>query len=212
MKQKNRNTNPWQKIDEYLKENTEAGFMTAIIEANKVFEEALLSKNLPGKNIKEKLLNIKEIFDDFEKVRKARNTFLKIIKRIGYTPSPEKTKEVLTTYYQATLDLKEIKPRKFTTLKNFFKKRSKINLKKILKRGVIFIIAFFLVVLFLADTSAGNRITEITVNVTHFFFKRIVPLILIIIALFIIVLGTLFYLESRKKAGRRLLKKEKHVE
>lgn len=210
MEQEDKNLNPWQKIDKYLKENTESSFKVAIIEANKIFEEALLSKNLPGKNIKEKLSDIKEIFDDLEKIKKARKTFVKIIKEFDYSPSPETTKETLTVFYQATLDLEEVKPKKFTALKNFLKKKSKINFKKTAKKIIIALFLFFLLVLFLADTPSGNRLTEIMVNITHFFFQKIVPIILIITGLFVIVVGTLFYLEKRKRDVHRLIKKERY--
>lgn len=207
MEEQDKNNFSWKTIDKYLQEKTESGFKIAIIEANKIFEKSLKDNEFPGKNINEKILIAKESFQDFEKLERARKTFFKIIRKFNYSPSAEETKEILTSYYQAALDIEEARPKKFFQIKKFFKKIFGLSLKKILKRGVIYIIVFFSAVLFLADTETGNYITETTVNITHFFFKKIVPIILIIIALFIIVFGTLFYLEKRRKENRNLLKK-----
>lgn len=202
MEEQDKNNFSWKKIDKYLQEKTESGLKLAIIEANKIFEYALKSKNFSGSSINEKILNAEKFFDNFDDLKKARKKFLKIIHKIDYSLAPEKTKEVLTAYYQATINLEEVGPRKFTALKDFFKKKTKINFKKALKKGIAAIISFFLLVLFLADTGMGNRLVEIIVNITHIFFKRVVPAGLIIIGLFIIILGSLFYLETRKRNKR----------
>lgn len=196
----------WESVEKYLQEKTPAGFIMAIIETEKIFSHILDKLNYPGKNTDEKIENIKQIFSNYKELKLARQTYQKIISEPRIEIRPNETKNILSAYYQAIRDLTRAQRKKknfiekaIMRLKQFFPQPQK-TLKKI---GFALIIFFFTVFL-LDSTELGRSLVKTTVSIAHFIFSWVLLTVLLTAGVIIIILGSLFYFESRKRKKQKI--------
>lgn len=96
----------WKRIQERLKRGSEAEYKLAIIEADKILEEALKNRGYVGKDLPEKLKKvIPEDLPSLEKIRQIHQIRDNIIHDPDFRLSLESAKEALEVYEKALREL-----------------------------------------------------------------------------------------------------------
>jgi hypothetical protein len=191
----------WEIIDRALNEGTMSGYKIAIIETEKILAMVLDDEKFPGKDISEQIKNAEAALKNKEKLNYSRAMYNKVIKEPGFDISSEDTKEIVAGYYQAIsdiikMDLADMGLKEKTSLllqRYFYQFPQKI------KNFAIFIFLFFLSVFIVTETATGRLISESIINLTRFLFYKVLPGILIIAAIGTVIIGLLYYWQSRKR-------------
>ena len=221
--QEKRNLN-WQFVESALEEGSSSGYKIAVLETAKLLSQALEEQNFSGKNFEERLNSAGNIFANEENVNQALEIRQKIIEQPYFDISVEETKETIANFYQAIVDVTENQPgvlSKLNVFKNFgskFKESgtsphrlfsvSRIFEKGFIKKFIIGLFLFFLIVLILADTGPGQSLTNFMVDIAHFIFYKLLIVAAIAAAIIIAIIGTLSYLEGRNDGNRGRMKIE----
>ncbi len=194
----------WQPVEKLLAENTNAGNLLAILEAEKIFQEVLHSKGVSRRSKSQENLNfIKDIFSNYQGLQDARLVMQKILEVPSLKIDEEKTKEILTNYYQAVTDLQEAEKISFYSRFSMEWKKWLKDWKKKLYIILGVIMAFFLVVLLLDRTSWGQNFTQLVVAIAEFIYFKLLIIVGIVIGVIIIIFGTIYYWESKQKKEKR---------
>ncbi len=194
----------WQSVENNLEEGTSSGYKVAILETAKLLNQVLAEKNFPGRDLEERLNSARNIFTDEEKIEQVYQMRQKIIEQPYFDISSQETKETIANFYQMIVDVMESQPRtldKLNIFKNINLKFKNVSIfgKGIIKKSLIGIFLFFLIVLILADTGPGQTLTNFLVDVAHFIFYKLLIISAIAAAIIIAIIGTLSYLENRHK-------------
>ena len=199
----------WSTVEDFLKENTPAGNCMAVIEADKIFNSILKIKGAPGKNVKERVKNIEPYFSNYIGFKKTLAIKQNLIKKTNYTLTKDEAKDSLTIYYQAVADLIE------TAAKISFLEKLKIrfrktffSFRKLIRNLLIAIFGFFGLVLFLSKTSWGEMLVKKVVWFTETIFLKLLLYLGTGLAIIIVILGTIFYFETRRKEKKEHIKIE----
>lgn len=199
---KNEETNlSWEPVERYLSEKTMSGNILAIVETEKIFTQVLKKLHFPGKTVDQQVLGLKSIITNFDELLQARKIYKSLISNIGFNLEKLDVKSILTIYYKAIEDITHFYKEKKDPLKKIklyldvYLPYPKQTLKKI---GISFIL-FFFVVFLLDSTSLGRALTSLLVSIAHFIFSWVLFTVLIVGGIIVIVLGSIFYFESRKK-------------
>ena len=203
----------WQSVENNLEEGTSSGYKVAILETAKLLNQVLIEKNFPGRDLEERLNSARNIFTDEEKIEQVYQMRQKIIEQPYFDLSSQETKETIANFYQMIVDVMESQPRtldKLNIFKNINLKFKNVSLfgKGIIKKSLIGIFLFFLIVLILADTGPGQTLTNFLVDVAHFIFYKLLIISAIAAAIIIAIIGTLSYLENRHKNETERMKIE----
>ena len=203
----------WQSVENNLEEGTSSGYKVAILETAKLLNQVLTEKNFPGRDLEERLNSARNIFTDEEKIEQVYQMRQKIIEQPYFDLSSQETKETIANFYQMIVDVMESQPRtldKLNIFKNINLKFKNVSLfgKGIIKKSLIGIFLFFLIVLILADTGPGQTLTNFLVDVAHFIFYKLLIISAIAAAIIIAIIGTLSYLENRHKNETERMKIE----
>jgi hypothetical protein len=214
----------WQSVESALEEGSSSGYKIAVLETAKLLSQALEEQNFSGKNFEERLNSAGKIFANKENVNQALEIRQKIIEQPYFDVSAKETKETIANFYQAIIDVTENQSgvlSKLNIFKNFsskFKENdtsscrffsvSKIFKKGFIKKFIIGLFLFFLIVLILADTGPGQSLTNFIVDIAHFIFYKLLVVAAIAAAIIIAIIGTLSYLEGRQDSNRGRMKIE----
>jgi uncharacterized integral membrane protein len=194
----------WEPVERYLSEKTMAGNSLAIIETEKIFTKVLEKLNFPGKTTDQKVRGLKRVISNFDELLQARKIYQGLISDVGFSLEKLDVKSILTSYYKAIEDITRFYKDKKDPLKkikiyfNVYFPRP----KKTLKKAILGFILFFFTVFLLDSTNFGKAIVSFFVSIAHFIFSWVLFTVLIIGGVIIIVLGSIFYFESRKKKGK----------
>jgi len=191
----------WNMVSDYLRENTQAGMLMAVLEADKILISVLRDLEYPGKNYQEKLGVARKLFSDFKRVKRARRFAQKIKKEINFFVTPKAAEEILAVYYQALSDIKEHKNPRFNLFQKiifYFQKRI-LKTKKILKWLLAGIALFFLAALFLDKTKIGHQIVAMILAITNLIFSWLAVLVLLLCGIITLVLASIWYFKTRRK-------------
>ncbi len=89
----------WKKIEGFLKKGASADLKLAIVEADKILEEALKNLGYQGENIKERLEQIsKEVYPNLEDLKYAHKIRNRIVHEKNFSLSKAKAEAVLRIY------------------------------------------------------------------------------------------------------------------
>ena len=92
-------------IENKLKENNPATFMTTIIEADKLLDKALIEMGMPGKTMGDRLKKSGDKFSNLNSVWRVHKMRNAIAHESGYEVSYRQAFNALTIYKQALKDL-----------------------------------------------------------------------------------------------------------
>jgi len=194
----------WEPVERYLSEKTMSGNILAIIETEKIFAKVLEKLNIPGKTTDQKVLGLKSIITNFNELCQVRKIYKSLISNIGFDLEKLDTKSILAIYYKAIQDVTYFYKEKKDPLKKikmyfdaFFP-----HPKKMLKKISIGLALFFFAIFLLDSTNFGRSLVSFLVSLSHFIFSWVLFTVLVIGGVIIIILGSIFYFESRKKRGK----------
>lgn len=194
-KQQNYSIN-WSHIESALEEGTVSGYKIAVIEMEKIFSQVLEEKGFWGNGIAKQFQRARYIFKNPEKIERANTMYNKIIHNSGFSISADDTKDIIKTLHEAVLELEKMYEGRKGASGFFGKINRKINIfyqGTIKKWFFIFAISCF-VILFLSKTSIGMWITSGIVAFVGFItFKIIVPVGLIVLAVYVLILGVKYF-------------------
>ncbi len=191
----------WNTIQDHLAENSQAGMLMAILEADKILISVIRDLGYPSKNNKQRLCLAQKLFSDFNRVKEAHNLASTIKKEVDFSLSPKLTEEILAVYYQALLDIKEHKKPRFVFWQKglFYLEKKALQAKKLLKWLGLYIFIFFLIVLILDKTKFGNKIVAVILKITDFIFSWFLIIVLLIFGIAAITFSSIWYFKSRRK-------------
>lgn len=190
----------WQRIEELIKEKSVASYVLALIEAEKLLNQALSKKGFPGKTLEEKISYASEKFSNLPKLNYARDLRKNVVEKINFNTNTLDLEEAIRAYRQAIIDLDlEAKPlsfieRLFLTLEYNFPSKLKIW-----RKWFLAVLGFFAAIWFLANTSVGQAIAQFFVNLTNLIFSWALAIILLVVGVIIVIVGTIFYFEKKRR-------------
>lgn len=193
----------WTAVEEAERENTVSAYKLAVLEATKLFEGRMADEHIPGKTPAEKLEAVKLHLTRPGDVTKA-YAFVERL-RNGATGALTKSlaKDYLQAFRQAVADLNDL-----TQKRDSFGAQLKLywglvqTKQRWLIRGLFGLGSFFVLVLFLDGTGAGQALVRGTLDVVHGFFSLIAALLIVLAVAVFAVLGTAVYLDRRGGGGR----------
>lgn len=195
----------WRPIEKALEEQSQNGYKIAVIETHKVFQILLEEKKFPGKTFEERFKKAKKIFSSPEKTEYAINMYKKILNEQHFEISSEDVKEIIATYYQAMIDIKEEAPRKslgILTKIRLLAPVKKRNTKKVIIWVVVIIFAFFFIVFLLDRTHIGNTAARIIADIATFVYTKLIIAIGILGAFAALLFASLHHIKKRKRIER----------
>ncbi|MFH0852018.1 MAG: hypothetical protein V1845_00190 [bacterium] len=149
----------WSAVEKALAEGTFSGYKIGILETEKVFDGFLAAKKIPGLTIDAKIKYVADFLSRAEQLRYARQMYKKILEQPHFEISREETKQVVSAYWQAMLDLEEA----LQTLSAWQKMNLRLRyfyaqvIRKIKIIGAA-LAGFILFILFFNDTILGKKI------------------------------------------------------
>lgn len=204
MEEKNiaeQNSKLWDIVEKELEKQQASAHKIAVIETEKIFQKTLSEKNLPGKDTEEIIKNWERFFKNPDKIKYARAMYKRIITEFNFDISEDDTREIIKGYYKAIADLNNID---FESLSA--KEKTKLFLErhfygtqgrfKKLARGIIIL---SITVFILTETKSGQNIGNFFLGINNYIYYKIIPTILIILALGLVILGALYAWQKRNK-------------
>jgi hypothetical protein len=189
----------WSAVEKALAEGTFSGYKVGILETNKLFSQILKDKQIPGQDIESKIKYIHHFLSLPDKLDYSRNVCERIIHEPHFEIARDETKQIISGYWQAMLDIEEV----VESLSAW----DKLNLRFKYLSGIVFkntrafIIGLLVIsaaIWTLAETSFGKKIALIIVQINHFFiFKFLFWTIIVIVSL--VLLGGILYFATKSK-------------
>lgn len=189
----------WSAVEKALAEGTFSGYKIGILETEKLFNELLKNKQVPGSSAERKIKYIQRFLSLPDKLDYSRHTYQRIINEPHFEISREETKQIISGYWQAMLDIEEtvaslsawekISLRLKFLAAIFLKNARNVVLGILIAAGIIW---------FLAETAIGKKIAAGIVIGNHFFIFQFLFWTLIILAA-LLFLGGIFYFLTKKK-------------
>lgn len=198
----------WTPVEEAEAEKTLSGLKIALLEVVKILDRRLTEERLPGRSTEERFDAARYHFTKPEQVKKAVDYVTEL--RDGNTGGLTRQggERHLQSLRQAVADLNDLSQKRSSLVAQA---KMYLGLLKGKQRWLVNSLAglagFFLAVLFLADTGAGQLLVAGVVAVVHTFFSWIVTLLITLAVLVLVILGTAVYLD-RRPTGR--IKDEEH--
>ncbi len=169
----------WSAVEKALAEGTFSGYKIGVLETEKLLSDFLEQKKIPGRNNETKIKYVRNFLSRAEQLKYGREIYKKIIEQPHFEISQEETKQTISGYWQAMLDLEEA----IATLTLFQKMTLKFKywlgqlLKKI-RLVALFFAILILIILFLYETSAGQKIAIALGKGVHYLIFIVGPWIL----------------------------------
>jgi len=190
----------WSAVEKALAEGTFSGYKIGILETEKLFSQMLKEKKIPGQNIEGKIKYISRFLSLPDKLDYSRNICERIIHEPHFETSREETKQIISGYWQAMLDVEEA----VESLSAWDKinLRLKYFLGVALKNTRYFIIGILVLsalVWLLAETTFGREATVIIAQANHFFIFKFLFWTIIVIASLVVIGGILYFVTIKKK-------------
>ncbi|OIP23824.1 hypothetical protein AUK11_04615 [bacterium CG2_30_37_16] len=190
----------WEQVEACLKEQKSSAYKLAIIEADKILNNLITLKGVPGESTSDKVMKIKEKFSDLTGLVKAFQTKDKILNHLTYNVSSEEADAALNALQTAINDLdKEGSRVSFSQkVRLFFEFYMPKKLRKLEHLALAFI-GFLAFILFLADTGWGQSVSSFFLNIARFFYYVIVKYVLIAGVVLGIIFLMFMYFEKKNK-------------
>ncbi|OGZ34263.1 MAG: hypothetical protein A2Y98_00135 [Candidatus Portnoybacteria bacterium RBG_19FT_COMBO_36_7] len=181
----------WSAVEKALAEGTFSGYKIGILETEKVFANFLEEKRIPGRGVDAKIKYVANFFSRAEQLKYGREMYKKIINQPHFEISHEETKQVVSAYWQAMLDLEEA----LATLSRWqkFNLRFKYFLARVIKKIKLIalgLMSLMALVLFFYETQIGAKVASWLGRGVHYLVFTIGPWILgAALAVFLLWLG-----------------------
>lgn len=190
----------WNRIERLLAQKSSVAYNMAIIEADKLFREVLGIISF-GDTVHEAIQNTSDLFSNMKGLLGSRKVYEDIVEVPGFWVDKEIAKQVTAIYLQAILDMmgkdyqeRGFWQRLFNELIYFGESHPKL-----LRNAFIGILIFLVGVWFLADTSLGQLLVNLSVGLTHFILGWVWWLVLILLVILGITAVSWFFFERRHK-------------
>jgi len=169
----------WSAVEKALAEGTFSGYKIGILETEKLFKNFLEEKKIPGRDVDAKIKYVANFLSRNEQLKYAREIYKKITEQPHFEITHEETKQVVSGYWQAMLDLQEA----LVSLDAWQKLnlRFKYFFAQIIKKIKIIaasLAVLILLVLFFYETQVGRKIVLWLGKGVHFLVFTIGPWIL----------------------------------
>ncbi len=190
----------WSAVEKALAEGTYSGYKVGILETEKLLEELLKNKQIPGASTERKIKYIERFLSLPDKLDYSRHTYQRVVNEPHFEISREETKQIISGYWQAMLDIEEAVAALSLWEKLSLRARFLAAIFLRNARNVILgILAASAVVWFLAETSAGKKIAAGIAIANHFFIFQFLFWTIIILAVLFTLGGILYFLTRRKR-------------
>lgn len=190
----------WNVVEKLLNEGSISDYKIAVIETEKILQLALNDRKFPGKNISQQIKNAKIIIKNPEKLEYSRAMRQRIITEANFDISSEDIKEIETGYYQAIADIVKMSSKDigFQEKINLFLQKYFYGFPSKIKKNIILFFIFFLAIFLSTETTTGRFVFEILSDFSNFIFYKVIPGMLALVILGILIVGGLYYWQSRK--------------
>jgi hypothetical protein len=188
----------WTPVEEAEAEHTVSGYKIALLEAAKLFEQRMADEKIPGRTAADHLEAVKLHLTRPADVTRAYSYVGRL--RAGTTGAltKERAKAYIQAFRQAVADLNDLTQSRDSFAAQFKLALGTLKSKQFwLVRALIGLGVFFVLVLFLADTTPGQVLVAAMVGFVHLFFSWIIGLLVGIALLVFVVVGTALYLDRR---------------
>jgi len=169
----------WSAVEKALAEGTFSGYKVGILETEKLFSDFLASKKIPGRKMETKIKYVADFLSRKEQLSYGRQIYEKIISQPHFEISREETKQVISAYWQAMIDLEEAIAS--LSLSQKLKLRFDYFFGQFVKKIKLItwiLLAAILIILFLYDTKLGNSIALAIGKTAHYLIFKIGPWVL----------------------------------
>ncbi len=192
-----KNTN-WVHVESALNEGTVSGYKIAIIETEKIFSKILEEKGFKNSSCSgaTAFKRTKRLFKNDRNIEHAFAMYDKILTYPGFNISMEDTKEIIKSFHDGISDLEKLNGNAKGIFGTFKKINRKINsfYDGKIKKWLIIFASFCFIVLFLSKVPIGQTLTSKTVLFVEFItFKIVVPVILVLLAFYVLVAGIKYF-------------------
>lgn len=190
----------WSAVEKALAEGTFSGYKIGILETEKLLREILKAKDIPGSTTERKIKYIRRFLSLPDKLDYSRHIFERILEEPHFVVSREETKQIVSGYWQAMLDIEEAVAT--LGLKNKIMLRGRYFLGSFLRnlRNVTAgILAASALIWFLAETSWGKKSAALLAQANHFFIFTFLLWTIIVLLSLLVLGGILYFLSSRQK-------------
>lgn len=190
----------WSAVEKALAEGTFSGYKIGILETEKLFSEFLKNKQIPGRHIENEIKYIHRFLSLPDKLDYSRHQCKRIIHEPHFEISREETKQIISGYWQAMLDIEEAIESLSLGEKIALRTRYLLGIiLKNLRHIVLVILAAAALIWFLGENSWGKKISETAVRINHFFIFKILFWTVIVLFCLLVLGGILYFVTSRKK-------------
>jgi hypothetical protein len=190
----------WSAVEKALAEGTFSGYKIGILETEKLFAQMLKDKKIPGQNTEGEIKYISHFLSLSDKLDYSRNTCERIIHEPHFEISREETKQIISGYWQAMLDIEEAV--ESLGVWDKINLRFKYILGTALKNTrylIVGLLALSALTWFLAETTFGKKTSAIIAQANHFFIFKFLFWTIIVIASLVVIGGILYFLTKKKK-------------
>jgi len=190
----------WSAVEKALAEGTFSGYKIGILETEKLFSQMLKEKKIPGQDIEGKIKYISHFLSLSDKLDYSRNTCERIIHEPHFEISREETKQIISGYWQALIDIEEAV--ESLGVWDKINLRLKYLLGLVLKNTRYFIagiLALSALIWFLAETNIGKKTTSIIAQFNHFFIFKFLLWTIITVFSLVVIGGILYFVTKKKK-------------
>lgn len=169
----------WRYVEQALQDGTQAGYVLAILESEKILDQLSRQKGINGKNLEKRLQKLHSFVSSPQEFTQARLAKFQIMEKQGISFSNDEIKYIIRSYWQAYNDLKEL-PDRIDTETSLWQK-----IPLWIKLFIVMIFLILGIIVFINDTNTGKLIGSNILSIARLTIYWIFPSILTIILLFL---------------------------
>ncbi|MEK7160505.1 MAG: hypothetical protein AAB724_00610 [Patescibacteria group bacterium] len=190
----------WSAVEKALAEGTFSGYKIGILETEKLLAKLLNDRHIPGRAIDQQIKYLRHFLSLPDKLEFSRHTFGRILNEPHFEITREETKQIVSGYWQAMLDIDEA----MSTLS--FGEKISLRAKYLFRlawhnfRWVsLSVLSLAALIWFLAETLFGRKIITLLIIVNHFFVFKILFWTAIGLVTLLCLGGIIYFLTRRKR-------------
>lgn len=191
----------WSSVEKALEQGGALGYKMAIIETDKIFNNVIEEKNIPGDTIDKKIQSIRSVFSNSEKLQYARAIHDKIVSESNFEVSEQETQHLISAYYQAIIDVTQMRNGTlhiFTRLKFKVINLFRYKIARWIRNLLVLFLLFFITVVVLHDTLVGQKITAAVVEFAQFMVYKFLVYAGIVIVGMLVLIGLIYWWEQKR--------------
>lgn len=194
----------WSVIKTYQDEGTISGLLMALLESDKLLNFMLSDMGYPGPSIYHKIKSAKERFTNLPGLIKAMEIKERVFSRYEEKVTAREVELAIREYKQAIIDLSsntDVSPPTLWERMKAYIDYNYVSQPKNLKNLIIYFLSFFILIFVMDNTHFGQVVVHYISSYLARFISVIVVGALIILALFILIIGFIVFLERRRREG-----------